>query len=176
MKKISLVVIGIFIGFVCQSQNMARIVVSACGTTANNGPTTINYTVGEAVVSYLTSNGSPMYNLSQGYQQSDTVAKGSSSGITKIARNFNYVNVLPNPANTSISISSYLEIPSSLSYSIYNSYGQLCLFTNNDKISSGNSERTIDISNLAAGSYTLRVSSVNSDYLFSKNLPLIIIH
>lgn len=175
MKKISLVVIGIFIGFVCQSQNMARIVVSACGTSASNGPTTLNYTVGEAVVSYLTSNGSPTYKLSQGYQQSDTVAKGASSGITKVS-NFKYVILLPNPANNSISVSSYSEVPCDLSYSIYNSYGQLCLFTTNDRISNGKIERSIDISELASGSYTLKVSSVNSDYLFLKNLPLIIIH
>ncbi len=175
MKKISLVVIGIFIGFVCQSQNMARIVVSACGTTANNGSTTLNYTVGEAVVSYLTSNGSPTYKLSQGYQQSDTVAKGSSSAITQVS-NFKYVILLPNPANTSISVSSYSEVPCSLNYSIYNSYGELCLFTTTDRISNGKSEHTIDISELAAGSYTLKVSSVNSDYLILKNLPLIIIH
>ena len=175
MKKISLVVIGILFGFICQSQNMARIVVSSCGTSATKGATTLNYTVGEAVVSYLTSNGSPTYKLSQGYQQSDTVAKGSGSAITKVS-NFRYVSLLPNPANTSISVSSYSEVPCGLSYSIYNSYGELCLFTTTDRISNGKSERTIDISELAAGSYTLKVSSVNSDYLFLKTLPLIILN
>lgn len=153
---------------------MARIVVSSCGASAQNGTTQINYTVGEAVVSYLSSNGSPTYKLSQGYQQSDTVAGSGSTG--KVETTKSYVHVSPNPASQFIRVRCFTEMPTEIIYNIYNSFGQLCLSVNNGLVLRDQNEQTIDLSKLAAGSYILQVSSVGSGYYFVKNLPLIIVH
>lgn len=175
MKKIGFMFIGILFVTYCHAQTMARIIVSSCGTSSKNGSIQLNYTVGEAVVAYVKSNGSPTYTLSQGYHQWDSVA-GTNSSVKNETSNKNYVHLSPNPATQYVNVNSFIELPVAVNYTIFNSLGQVCLSINSESILTGQNDQKIDISKLSAGSYFIQVSSINTDIYFVKKLPLIILN
>ena len=175
MKKIYLALLCVSFAFISNGQKIVRSVVGSCGASASVGTTQLNYTVGEAMVSYLVSNGSPIYKLRGGFQQSDTVA--GSIGIRKIQTGFlkNVFNLSPNPANQVVKINYEITAIGEINYNIYNSFGQLCLSIDQGLCLSGSNENSLDLENLAAGSYVIVVNYSNTDAVYVTNLPLIII-
>ncbi len=174
MKKIVFVLFCIGICTVLNAQTIARRAVSACGNSATVNGLVLHYTVGDLVITNVSSSGSPTYKLSQGYQQSDSLS--GNIGIRNLSSaTKNTVELMPNPAVNTLKINTFTSIPGVLTYTISNSLGQIGLVLNSQTIQSGAIEQLIDISSLAAGSYFVQVSSSQAGTLFIKNLPLIII-
>ncbi len=174
MKNIGFVLFCIGFCTALNGQTIARRVVSACGNSATVNGIVLHYTIGDLIITNISSSGSPSYKLSQGYQQSDSLS--GKIGIQNLSyTSKNTVELMPNPAVNTIKIKMFISMPGVLTYTISNSLGQIERIVNSQTIQSGAIEQSIDISALAAGSYFVQVSSNQAGTFFVKNLPLIII-
>ena len=172
MKKILTPLILLTFFSSVRAQSILRSVTASAGTSAANGSTLLNYTVGEPVVTYITSNGTPTYRLSQGYQQTDSTGLSGIKLIEILANN--KVLVSPNPATNTILVTCDLKGHGSINYTIYNTFGQLCFDTDIDNSSGNNPGKRIDVSTLPAGYYLLWVMFSDSGTV--QTIPLIIIN
>lgn len=77
--------------------------------------------------------------------------------------NFRY-NFYPNPVNTSLTFEYYISKDAEVSYDLYNLSGSLVYSTKSETQQRGAHEQTIDMSQLAEGTYILRIRVNQTNY------------
>jgi hypothetical protein len=167
MKNISTFILFLF-AFSLNAQVLTPSVLASGGNYQENSGYSLSSTVGEIAVTTLSNT---TYMLTQGFQQPlDWV-------FTSIKKDYHLdldMILYPNPAKDQINILiSGTEMDPDISVLIYNAFGQLFTVPQNRMYERGALKIVLDINNLAAGNYFIRIpdeklQSQNKDLRFIK--------
>src|ERR1035438_3859832 len=114
MKPILMLFLSSILSFSAIGQSICRSVVGSSGDITTTSSTRLQFTVGEAVVNFLSVSGTQ---ISEGYQQDDSVCLMGINEITGIA-NID-VALSPNPANQTVRVHFSIPYACKVHYQIF---------------------------------------------------------
>lgn len=149
MKNL-LIIILLLIPYWTIGQTAERSVIGSAGSFAAAGGYSHSYTLGETVV--ITGTSSTL-KVTQGFQQPDQM----SVGIDEDQMSYS-VNAFPNPTRGEVILDITAENPVQLNINLFNIQGKQFSLPQSLVKVSGNLRHSIDLSNMAAGSYYIRIN------------------
>lgn len=132
------------------SQTVERQVIASAGNFASAGGYSHSYTVGETVVFTGTSS---TLKITQGFQQPDQISVGIDEAELGYA-----VNAFPNPTRGEVILDISAEYPVNLNIDLFNMQGKQFPLPQRLANVSGNHRHSIDLTNMASGSYFIRIT------------------
>lgn len=157
--KILLISSGLLVYYDSTAQvSIDRSVIGSAGanevTTGNNSA---SWTAGETVIG---TESSGTITIAEGFQQ---------EGTTQLSVKVNKPNidlmVYPNPTRDKVFISVDVTKAQTLKYTLYSALGQEIILPENTMEVSGHSEKSLDFSHLAKGTYLLQMSTDKGEHL-----------
>lgn len=150
MKKQLLLLILVIAGHsFLWSQSLPRSVISAAGGDAVSGSVMLSWTIGQAGPVDATAPAS--FYITQGYQQGDEL-------WVSIKNNpiiYNAISVFPNPSNGVFNLRGTLPSAGDYEFSVYDLNGAIIVSGISVTAQNSNVDQTLDLSQFAAGYYTL---------------------
>jgi hypothetical protein len=155
MKALTITIAGLFVCGFLASQELKPDVIAAAGDYFKNSTSgvSISWTLGEIATETLAPNGSSVI-LTQGFQQPNY-------GPTWVPaiKDFDFeIKVYPNPTTDYIKIELRDNLEIEMNVDMYDAIGRKLIAT---KMESGVTEKTIDVLNLRAGIYFLKLTSTD---------------
>lgn len=154
IRKIILVSLSAGLFQLARSQSISPQVIANSGKYMSAGGNSIEFTVGELVVTTLTGTGNM---VTQGFHQTYTTSSSIDENSVTIS-----INVYPNPTTDWLNIIVSAEKKVEFSAIIHDGYGRKVL----DEYRSNGSQIQLNISTLAAGSYFISLVNI------ANNIPI----
>ncbi len=159
-----LVVIAVSLAFTGFSQELPRHVFSAGGGYYETAVIEASWTIGQA--GPLATTYHPAIILSSGFQQLDDLPVS----VTEINEEGEFL-VYPNPCSDYVQLNATFELPTGVSYTLYDFSGKALI---SEKLSGENSyQEVIDLSNLPPGMYNLMIITASGTDKQFKSIKLI---
>ena len=161
MRKIISIIIALTPGLLL-AQTAERQVIGATGGWATSANMQASYTVGEAVITTVSS---ATVVLTQGFQQNDAPALG----IINIKSGLS-VNAYPNPASQSVTLDFKVDKPVQFDVSLIDQLSRELAPQQTLDLNT-NTLQTISLSGMAAGQYFIRLSS--ADHSVDRSIKIV---
>lgn len=155
--RLQLILLGILCTGMVQAQTAERTVLSSNGGYETNGNLSMEWTMGE-FSSSTSSNGNLL--ITEGFQQGGDI----SIGIDELTINLD-ITIYPNPTDDLIHISRSDKDDVNLFIQLYNSDGKL--ISDSQLV---DRRSTIELSNYAAGKYSLSITTESGDLILTKQV------
>lgn len=154
MKKYIITALTFILASISYGQVLERQVIGSSGTSMSNANTSINFTIGEAVVGVIASSNNE---LSQGFWHASAIMTLSNEDFatTEIT-----VQLFPNPVSEYLNVNFIEGATSNYTMEFYDVTGKKQL---NASMLEGENQKRIDLQQLARGVYLLSITQINTN-------------
>lgn len=153
MKRLTITLTGLLLVIFIQAQTISQQVIGSAGESYENGSISISWTIGEVAVETLEQNG---LILTQGFQQ----GYFEITSVDEIPLSSILVEIYPNPAKEYINIEVKHNDEFDIVVEMFDLQGRL---VKNRNIEKGTNRIELELTNLSASQYILRLSKKNGE-------------
>lgn len=154
MKKYIITALTFILASISYGQVLERQVIGSSGTSLSNANTSINFTIGEAVVGVIASSNNE---LSQGFWHASAIMTLSNEDFATTELT---VQLFPNPVSEYLNVNFIEGATSNYTMEFYDVTGKKQL---NASMLEGENQKRIDLQQLARGVYLLSITQINTN-------------
>lgn len=154
MKKYIITALTFILASISYGQVLERQVIGSSGTSLSNANTSINFTIGEAVVGVIASSNNE---LRQGFWHASAIMTLSNEDFATTELT---VQLFPNPVSEYLNVNFIEGATSNYTMEFYDVTGKKQL---NASMLEGENQKRIDLQQLARGVYLLSITQINTN-------------